>query len=236
MTKITNVIGIKITIKSAENSGFIKLFNKMKYGRDGINNFPQMLNEGFLINIIHAPGKDRDGKDVTYANMKDADYNYLISAPSQMNPATSQLVHFAVPEATIPLRLLLWDQPTTEQWDSVFIDGTRTVKRDGIEVQESKNWLQQDIVENALDFGGSPLEIMLNGIDNLELPGAEVVPSQEPVAVEAAQDRNENPAAGMNVPEAHGTPVVRVDDEPKEVIEAGAAAAAQAIFDQLGVK
>jgi len=141
-----------------------------------------------------------------------------------------------VPEATIPLRLLLWDQPTTEQWDSVFIDGTRTVKRDGIEVQESKNWLQQDIVENALDFGGSPLEIMLNGIDNLELPGAEVVPSQEPVAVEAAQDRNENPAAGMNVPEAHGTPVVRVDDEPKEVIEAGAAAAAQAIFDQLGVK
>jgi hypothetical protein len=206
MKKITGVIGIKMTIKTAENSGFIKLFNKMTYGRDGITNFPQMLDEGFLIDIIHAPGKDRDGKDVIYANMKDADFNYLIGAPQMTNPATNELMKFDIPESTIPLRLLLWDQPTAEQWQSVFIDGTRTVKRDGVEVQESKNWLQQDIVENALDFGGSPLEIMLNGVDDLEMPGDVGVPSQEPVAQEAREDRSENPAAGMNNPEAHGGP------------------------------
>ncbi len=242
MKQITNVIGIKMTIKTAENSGFIKLFGKMTYGRDGIENFPQMLGEGFLIDIVHAPGKDRDGKDVTYANMKDADYNYLIGAPQMSNPATNELMTFDIPEMTIPLRLLLWDQPTNEQWQSVFIDGTRTVKRDGLEVQESKNWLQQDIVENALDFAGSPLEIMLNGVDGLEMPGdigkgvdmeqlaAEVeaeaaaalalpqtsaaVPSQEPAAVQATADRNE----------ANPPPIT--DD---------AAKAAQDIFDQLGV-
>ncbi len=244
MKKVTGVIGIKLTIKSAENSGFIKLFNKMKYGRDGINNFPQMLDEGFLIDIIHAPGKDRDGKDVMYANMKDDDYNYLISAPMMTNPATGELMKFDIPESTIPLRLLLWDQPTTEQWQSVFIDGTRTVKRDGVEVQESKNWLQQDIVENAIDFGGSPLEQMLNGVDDLEMPGdvgdttpdatpqeiAAALPlSQEPVAKEAAEDRNENPAAGMTTEVPKNPGQVAVEADP------AAAAAAQAIFDQLGL-
>jgi len=234
MQKFTGVIGIKLTIKSAENSGFIKLFNKMKYGRDGINNFPQMLDEGFLIDIIHAPGKDRDGKDVTYANMKDADFNYLIGAPQMTNPATGELMAFDIPESTIPLRLLLWDAPTKEQWASVFIDGTRTVKRDGVDVQESKNWLQQDIVENAIDFGGSPLEQMLNGVDDLEMPG-DVGPSGEAearAAAAAGEAQAAEPVSEVNPPPATAAAAVGLAD-PKPTDDA--AAAAQAIFDQLGV-
>jgi len=248
MKKITGVIGVKLTIKSAENSGFIKLFNKMKYGRDGINNFPQMLDEGFLIDIVHAPGKDRDGKDVTYANMKDADFNYLIGAPMMTNPATGEMMSFDIPESTIPHRLLLWDQPTAEQWQSVFIDGTRTVKRDGVEVQESKNWLQQDIVENALDFAGSPLELMLNGVDDLEMPGdtgEADLPSGEAQARAAAAAGEAKAQADMatqavaavapdNVVGTHADKVI-VDEANPPPITDDAAAAAQAIFDQLGV-
>jgi len=87
-----------------------------------------------------------------------------------------------VPEATIDIRLLLWDTPTQEQWDSVFIDGDRTVKNDkGEEVTESKNWLQRDIVTNALNFAGSPLEQMLNGVGDLEMPGDKAdEPATEP--------------------------------------------------------
>lgn len=168
----TDVINSKVAMKTGDKASFVKLLRKMAYGRDGIVNHAQMLGEAFLINVIHAEGKDREGNPRTYANMKDADYNWTISAPVQTDALTGKVANLPVPEPTLPLRLLLWDQPTTEQWQSVFIDGERTTKdKEGVETTESNNWLQRDIVTEAMNFSGSPLEQMLNGVDDLELPG-----------------------------------------------------------------
>jgi len=171
-TTVTDVIGSKVSMKTGDRAAFVKLLRKMAYGREGITNHAQMLGEAFLINVIHAEGEDKDKNKKTYANMKDADFNWTISAPVQTDALTGNVTQLPVPEPTLPLRLLLWDNPTPEQWASVFIDGTRTVKNaEGQEVEESKNWLQRDIVTNALNFGGSPLEQMLNGVEDLEMPG-----------------------------------------------------------------
>ncbi len=198
----TDVIGCKVAIKSGEKAAFTKLLNRMAYGREGIINFAQMLGEAFLINVIQAQGKDRDGNEKTYANMKDAEFNWTISAPVQSDALTGQVTQLPVPEATLPLRLLLWDNPTTEQWASVFIDGERTIKNsDGTETIESKNWLQRDIVENAINFSNSPLSAMLNGLsdEDLSIPGdvgpdgeaeaREVAAKAEAAAAQAAYDK-----------------------------------------------
>lgn len=236
---VTNVISVKITKKQADNSGFIKLFRKMTYGRD-IKNFAQMLGEPFLITIVHAEGKDKDGKDVTYANMKDSEFNYLIGAPAQVNPATGETVHFDVPEARIALRLLLWDQPTDLQWKSLFIDGTKTVKRDGKDVEISRNWLQEDIVTNALNIGGSPLEIMLAGMDDLEMPGDTAAPEEVPEPKTKSPTKTAKTTT-LTKPKEEAAAPPPADESPLEAdtaaeIAADAATAAQALFDSLGIK
>lgn len=220
--KISNVISIKLTIKQADNSGFIKLFRKMVYGRPDIKNFPAMLGEAFLITIEHNAGKDKAGKDVTYVNMRDSEFNYLIGAPAQVNPATGETVNFNVPDPLLPLRLLLWNKPTDAQWKSIFIDGTRTVKKDGVETQESKNWLQRDITTGALDFQGSALEALLVGAGGLDLPGDMGSPDAP-----SAPETPSQPKDDINLP--HSEP--KTEEMPSD----DAAEAAQALFDALGV-
>jgi len=53
-------------------------------------------------------------------------------------------------------RLFLYDAPTKQDWDSLFVDGTWD---DG----KSKNKIQEKI-RSALDFPGSPLESLLSGV------------------------------------------------------------------------
>ena len=194
----------------------------MAYGRPGITNHAQMLGEAFLINVIHAPGKDRDGNDKTYANMKDADFNWQISAPMQTDALTGETTKLPVPDPTIDLRLLLWDNPTKEQWDSVFIDGDRTVKNEaGEDVTESKNWLQKDIVTNALNFAGSPLEQMLNGVADLELPGDvadEPVPHTDVATVEQNKAAAQAAQATYDKAAADAALAIKASDEAREKI------------------
>lgn len=183
-TTFTNVISVKLAKKLGDKAGYKKLFNKMTYGRDSIKHMASMLGEGFLINIVHDTVPGVDGKPAkTYANMRDSEGTYLISAPMIANPLEGTTTPVPVPEPTQPLRLLLWARPTKEQWASIFIDGTRTVKdAKGQEREVSKNWLQEDIVQNAKNFAGSPLQIMLGGLGDLSLDAAPEVAAGTPAA------------------------------------------------------
>ena len=174
----TNVVSEKLVIKLNDKAGFTKLFRRMTYGRDGITHMAQMLGQPFLITVVHNT-KEKDGKKVTYANIRDAEGTFTVGAPMYTDPMSGESIPVPVPEATVPLKLLLWDAPSKEMWDSIFIDGTRTVKRDGVEVEESKNWLQEDIVQNAVDFEGSALQALLGGLGDLSLGGAEA-PAEAP--------------------------------------------------------
>lgn len=171
--EVTNTLTVKITKKLSENAAFFKLFNKMRYGRDTVKHMSQMLGEGFLINVQHNQGEAKDGKPATvYANLKDADGNWCIGAPMYLTDPldADSLAPLPVPEVTQNIRLFLWDKPSKKQWDSLFIDGTRKVKdAKGNETEVSRNWLQEDIVQNATNFEGSALQALLGGLGGLTL-------------------------------------------------------------------
>lgn len=195
------LLRIKIAKKGGTKAGYVKLMRKMSYGREGIVNFGQMFDEPFMINIVHGKGKDRDGNDKTYANMRDADGNFTIGAAMTTDPLSNEVKRFDVPASVTDLSYFTWDHPTTEQWQSIFIDGERTVKdKEGNEVVESKNWLQRDIVTNASNFQGSPLEALLNGMQDLTMPsedpGAGMVPDAEEMKM-AAEKLEQEQAASM---------------------------------------
>ena len=79
----------------------------------------------------------------------------------QVDPLTQVSAPILVPDATRKLQCLIFDNPSTEQWDSIFIDGE---KDDGT----SKNWIQNKI-KGAVNFAGSGVEQFLAAA-GVELP------------------------------------------------------------------
>lgn len=154
----------RLTIKSGDRAAFVKLLKSMDYGR-GNTHMALMLGETFKLDIVHNE-VEKDGKKVTYANIRD-DAGWKVAAPVAMVPNPDDpedLIEKWVkaPDTGRPMQLLLWDSPTIEQWDSIFIDGEREVKDEkGNTKVVSNNWLQEDIINNAIDFKGSALEALL---------------------------------------------------------------------------
>jgi hypothetical protein len=133
-----------ISLSRNVKSNSIKIFNSMNYKRD-VTTFPELLGRLFLLKISHA---ERDGKKVHRVDWKS------IQAPIDPMTATP----YEAPEAPDDVyRLFLWNHPTKEQWDSLFIEGSRD---DGT----SKNFIQEDLMK-AVDFLGSPLEALLAGAE-----------------------------------------------------------------------
>lgn len=127
---------------------FLKLFNAMRYGREDKKHMAQMLSEPFKLTIEHSVcGK--------YANIVNVQKPYMMDIES----GDERLI--TVPPATKPLQLFLWNNPTKESWDSLFIDGEYT-KDDGTTV--SKNRLQ-NMIKAGPHYSGSLTEMMLTAPD-----------------------------------------------------------------------
>lgn len=194
---IANRISVTLNKNFGEKAKFKKLFNKMVYGREGIKHFTQMLGQAFLVDVILNTGEKT--KKV-YANIRDSEGNWLVSAPriqqggDPLAGIEGEWVDITskVPANISPLRIFLWDHPNKDCWDSLFIDGTRKVKQaDGTEVEQSRNWLQQ-MIKDASNFGGSPIEQLIGGVADL--------PATEQEA--AKQETNEPPFEPDNKPDA----------------------------------
>ena len=166
--KIADRISVRVPIKLSDKAQFVKLFRKMTYGRDAIKHMAQMLGEPFLITIVHNTSAKDPNK--VYANIRDADGNWLIGPPRHVDPLTgeSKDISKLIPAELSPQRIFIWDMPDKEQWSSLYIDGTRTVTRDGKEVEVSKNWIQE-VILGAKNFPGSPLAALLSGTDQLSI-------------------------------------------------------------------
>lgn len=192
----TNIKRETMPAYTTSKAGFKKLFNTMRAERENITHMAQMLNEPFLITVVHNADKD-DPKKV-YANIKD-DNGWRVGPPlynAQPDPLEEPIMKvLPVAEATVPLQLLLWDNPTKEQWDSIFIDGTRTVKKDGKEVEVSKNWMQERCLA-AKDYESSALADMLSGADGAIADVIEQVAKEkaaEPEKKESAKAEEKKP-------------------------------------------
>lgn len=164
--RIPHTVAVTCVVSKSEKSNFIKLFRKLNWA--GTAQHPaQLLGAPYLVEIVHSPGNDQPitkENPAKYANVqKDGEYTF---APARkVDPIENTVEEIKVPEMLNSQRLFLYDMPTQECWDALFIDGTYT--KDDKEV--SKNWMQETIM-SALDFDGSALQQMIGGLEDLGKP------------------------------------------------------------------
>ena len=205
------LITIRMKKSLSDKATFKKIFNAMTYGRDSIKHMAQMLGEPFLVNVFHNKSKDAQGKEVVYANLNNSEGVYSIGAPRHVDPITQETTDLAphISQPFAPLRIFLWNNPTKETWDSLFIDGTREVKdKDGNVTHESKNWLQEYIL-SAINAEGSPISTLLHGVT--DLPLVESAATETPVQQSAPAPKA---TAAASPSEAAGKPAEATKPAP----------------------
>lgn len=149
-------------ISRNEKARAFKLFKLLNW-RGTAKSFAQLLSQAFLIKIMHEPKSKTDATVVSRIALD----GFL----PPLDPVTQ--APYAIPEATDDLyRLFLWDFPTKNGWDALYVDGKYD---DG----KSKNRVQESILA-ALDFHGSPLQQLLMASGVQALPAGPAVPPQAP--------------------------------------------------------
>tara|TARA_Y100000296_G_scaffold66371_1_gene78382 strand:+ start:7487 stop:8479 length:993 start_codon:yes stop_codon:yes gene_type:complete len=217
-----HVLRERVQVKSGERANFTKLLKKMTYGRSGITHMALMLGEAFLINISHNEvGEGKDKK--VYANMRTPDDGWTIGAPmydANKDPlGEPDMQPIAVPEPSEEIKLLLWDAPTKEQWDSLFIDGTRTVKDEkGQESEVSRNWLQEDIVKSAKDFEGSALQVLIMEQGGMVLDGGEAAAKKPDGKTSTTKSPSDGEAAKKPVESQEPDPAPDTPEDAGDVL------------------
>jgi len=153
-----------------EKAGAYTLFKKMNYSQQATT-YAQLIGNGYLIPIVNV-SKKVDGKETgeLYSRVD------LANILPPFDPITKAT--YPIPDVRAEdLALFLYDFPTQESWDALFIDGQRD---DG----KSKNWVQEKILSST-SFTGSALERLLLGAVVPPLP-TEADPPQNDAAAETA--------------------------------------------------
>lgn len=149
-------VGCDVNISTNEGGSYAKLFKAMDYGR-GNNVFPQMLGELFLMKA-HVNEVGEGDKKKRYINFVGKEFCSVMS-PFTQDPITGESTRINGAELQAEAQCFLWDFPTQEQWDSIYIDGET-------DKGKSKNFIQEKILR-AINFAGSPLAGFLesSGVD-----------------------------------------------------------------------
>lgn len=218
---IADRITVPLTLSLHEKASFKKLFKKMLYGRQGIEHMSQMLGEGFKVTVTHNESGEGDKKKV-YANITDDDGNFLVDGPFKRDDLEGTSVKLKVPDPISDLRMFVWEEPTQETWDSIFIDGEKEVKdeKTGKNKTVSKNWIQNMII-GAVNFEGSPVQAFLEGSSDLpddptDLDDEE---SEEEVEEELEEEEAEDDSEEEIEDEAEEEAEEEVEEEEEEVEE-----------------
>ena len=174
-----------------EKSRSFKLFRALNW-KGSKKHFAQILSEPFLVKIKHVA---KSKTDATVVSRIDLD-GFL----PPLDPVSKQ--PYPIPEAPAELyRLFLWNRPTKEAWDALFIEGEYEGK--------SKNRIQE-IILGALDFQGSPLQLLLAG-EVPALPAAPAVAAVGAVAAPVVPTVTQAPVVPVQaVPEAPVAPAPAV--------------------------
>ena len=187
-----------MTLGNNEKSKTKIAFDRMNY-KGLAKSFPELLGEAFIVPILRKKGKAADAKEY---NM--IDWANLLPPFDQISKQPYNIPAVADDQ----YQLFLWEMPTKETWDELFIEGTNE------KTGKSKNFLQAKCIE-ALDFKGSPLEALLGGelpdlnveddsADNHEAPP---VPDAAATNAAAVPSLPGLPGVGADLPFDGGTPV-----------------------------
>lgn len=163
--KVPQNITVRLNRGTTNKSGYRKLFKLMNDACGGQHrHFVEMIGKPFLGTIYHNTGSD--GKTV-YANLNN-DSGYSLQAPQQVDALTNTITPVPVPELVGTPKVFLWenagvsDEDIQAMWDSIYIEGEREIEKDGVKTTQSKNWIQETIMEN-IEWVGSQTERVVNG-------------------------------------------------------------------------
>lgn len=165
-------ITMNLNLSLSEKAGFFKLFQRMNYNQEA-QHMVELLGKGFKCEVFHDEWTDRKGNKRIDAQLRAPDGSYAVFAPRKEDEdSETGWVSIAVPEATSELRCFLWNYADKQQWDGLFIEGEYPERKDEKTGEvtakaRSKNVLQNKI-KSAVNFGGSPLHILLleqGGVD-----------------------------------------------------------------------
>lgn len=146
-----------MSVSSFEKAKFKQVFDKMNY--DGtLKHMAQRLGQAFMFEVEQYTSK-------TGKTSNTIDFLSLRQLP-KFDPNTGAPIELPALDES-GLRLFLFDNPTKETWDSLFI--------------EKNNFIQEDILQ-AVNFEGSALQQMLMG----NVPSPESLAPQAPVATAPA--------------------------------------------------
>lgn len=238
---IADRIKVPFTINLGARATFKKLYEKMRAGRDDINHISQMLGDGFKVTVVHNKS-EKNGK--IYANIQDADGNFLIAQPvKNVENDEGEVIDvkkLKVPEPLSDIRLFIWDMPTQEMWDSLFIDGEREVTgEDGKNKTVSKNWMQ-NLILGATNFEGSPIQTLLEGSDELPDDPEDLIDeeAEEDVSEEDETEEEDTEEDGESSEEvdADEDEVEEEEEAPKKKVAAKASAKKPSAAEQLAAK
>lgn len=180
-----------LNISNHEKATLKGIYNRLNYRNDSTKTHVAMfLGEAFLLGIDK---KQNKAKTRFYNTI---DTNDIKPA---LDPMSGQ--PYAVPNVDdSAYKVFLWDNPTQETWDSLYIDGERD---DGT----SRNFIQEEIL-GATDYPGSALQQLLEGATSIPAPDAEEAPWEEPAAPVEAPAAPAAPAVptAPAVPEAPAVP------------------------------
>ena len=155
-----------MAIKGGERAGSTKVWSAMNYAGDA-NNYVDLLIQQKLYLLPIRQGVNKQGKPINIFDLADLE--------EAVNPDTCE-VYDAPMVSEDKIQLFLFDHPTVEQWDSIFIDGTG---QDG----KSKNYIQE-YIQKATNFVGSPMEQLL-------MSGGVTLPSITEEATETSESDSE---------------------------------------------
>lgn len=169
ITTGTTIRPLPMTVKQSAKATFMKVLDKLRYGRKDIKHIGRMIGEVFRLKIEIA----ESNKGTKFAKIVDY-YSPIIDIvdPDSGEVTGTKDITPNVPPPSRDMQLFLFDTPTFEQWKSIEIEGTYTRKtkdEDGKEIEEevSKNFIQEKI-QSALNWEGSPMQTLLLGLDEDE--------------------------------------------------------------------
>lgn len=153
----------RFAISRNEKAKAFKLFKLLNW-KNTAKTFAQLLSETYLVKIVNQAKSKTDSTLVSRVDLN----GFL----PPLDPVTR--APYAIQDVSPgDYRMFLWDHPNKTCWDSLYVEGKFD---DGV----SKNRTQEYIL-SALNFAGSPLELLLAG-SGLALPAAAVAPPVAPAA------------------------------------------------------
>lgn len=151
-TLIPYRIEVKEVVGFHEKNNYLKLFQQITPEYPEAKHYVHLLKKAELRGTVVHTEKEYNGKKVTFAGLR-GKTGYTIFPASFEDQETGETRRVKPGPLVSEVRAFLWDSPTLDQWDSLFIDGTYD---DG----GSKNKYQEKI-KAAENWVGSPMYNLL---------------------------------------------------------------------------